>query len=36
VAAAVLYFVFGSWKMLGPAMALIVSALLLLRRQMQT
>ena len=33
VAAAVLYFVFGSWKMLVPAMALIVVALLLLRRQ---
>ena len=33
VAAVVLYFVFGSWKMLVPAMALIVAALLLLRRQ---
>ena len=32
VAAVVLYFVFGSWKMLVPAMALIVTALLLLRR----
>ncbi len=35
VAAVVLYFVFGSWKMLVPAMALIVTALLLLRRRMQ-
>lgn len=32
VAAVVLYFAFGSWKMLVPAMALIVTALLLLRR----
>lgn len=31
VAAVVLYFVFGSWKMLVPAMALIVAALLCLR-----
>ena len=35
VAAVVLHFVFGSWKMLVPAMALIVTALLLLRRRMQ-
>ena len=31
VAAVVLYFVFGSWKMLVPAMALIVAALLAIR-----
>ena len=31
VAAVVLYFVFGSWKMLVPAMALIVASLLLMR-----
>ena len=33
VAAVVLYFVFGSWKMLVPAMALIVASLLILRRR---
>ena len=35
VAAVVLYFAFGSWKMLVPAMALIVVALLLLRPKME-
>ena len=35
VAAVVLYIAFGSWKMIVPSMALIVTALLLLRRRMQ-
>ena len=35
VAAVAVYFFFGSWKMLVPAMALIVAALLFLRRRMR-
>ena len=35
VAAVVLYIAFGSWKMIVPSMALIVTVLLLLRRRMQ-
>ena len=35
VAAVVLYIAFGSWKMIVPSMALIVTVLLLLRRRLQ-